>query len=70
MVTILGSIVAIIWGGGGLYDHTMSTIIFTLITNKIFIQAPKNYEGSGYGLNLYLLTLQLCEVNHILGEVD
>jgi hypothetical protein len=28
--------------GVGLYDHFMSTIIFTLMMNKIFIRAPKS----------------------------
>ena len=35
MMTILGSIVNII-GRGNLYDHLMSTRIFTLIMNKKF----------------------------------
>ena len=34
MLTILGSIVNV--SGETLYDHLMSTRIFTLITNKIF----------------------------------
>jgi hypothetical protein len=34
-LTIIGSIVNII--GGDLYDHIMSTRIFTLVMNKIFI---------------------------------
>ena len=37
MITILGSIVNIIWGLGDLYDHLMSMRIFTLKMNKIFI---------------------------------
>jgi hypothetical protein len=39
MNTILGSIVNVI--GVDLYDHLMSTRIFTLIMNKIFRGAPK-----------------------------
>ena len=39
-ITIIGSKVNII-GGGGLYDHLMSMIIFTLIMNKVFVRAPK-----------------------------
>ena len=36
LLTILGSVVNII--GGDQYDHLMISIIFTLITNKIFIE--------------------------------
>ena len=36
MITILGSKVNII-GEGALYDHLMSTRIFNLIMNKIFV---------------------------------
>ena len=38
IITNLGSIVNIIWGGGrDLYDHLMSTTIFTSTMNKIAI---------------------------------
>ena len=45
MMTIPGSIVNII--GGDLYDHLMSTRIFILIKQRIFIQALNKYENSG-----------------------
>jgi hypothetical protein len=51
MTNILNSIVNII--GGNLYDHLMSTKIFTLIMNEIFMSS----EESGYGLNLDLLSM-------------
>jgi hypothetical protein len=35
MITILRSIINIVWGD--LYEHLMSTRTFTLILNKIFI---------------------------------
>ena len=38
MQTIIGSIVNMT---RGLYDHLMSTRIFALIMNEIFIRAPK-----------------------------
>ena len=41
MITILGSMVSITWGEGGLYDHFSS----------------KNFEESGYSLDLDLLTI-------------
>lgn len=40
---------------GDLYDHLMSTGIFTLILNKIFYLGSKNYE-SDYSLYLDILT--------------
>ena len=39
-------------GMSTLYDHLMSTRIFTLMVNKIHIRAPKVHEESGYGLDL------------------
>ena len=51
MTTVLNSIVNII--GGDLYDHLMSTKIFTLNMNEIFM----NFEESGYNLNLDLLSM-------------
>jgi hypothetical protein len=48
MIAILGSIINII---GGLYDHLMSTIIFTLIIYEIL-----THEESSNGLNLDLVT--------------
>ena len=45
MSTILSSIINII--GGDLYDHSITTRIFTLI----FDTNSKNYEESGYGFN-------------------
>ena len=47
-------------GGGAagqLYNHLMSTRIFTLIMNKLFILSSENYEEIGYGLDLDLLTI-------------
>ena len=43
LLTIIGSIVNIIGGGGrgDLYDHLISLRILTLTINKIFIGAPK-----------------------------
>ena len=40
MVIIVGSIVNMI-GRGDLYDHLMSSRVFTFIMNTIFIRAPK-----------------------------
>ena len=49
-ITVLGSIVNKIGGGrGALYDRLISTRIFTLIMNS------RNYEESGYDLNLNLV---------------
>ena len=43
---------------GDLYDQVMSTRIFILIVNEIFVRGnSKNYEESGHGLNLDLLTI-------------
>ena len=39
MITIVASIIDLL--GGNLYDHSMSTRIFTLILNKIYVWAPK-----------------------------
>lgn len=41
----------------GLYGHSISTIIFTSITNNIFIRAPIIIKNSGYGLDLDLLSI-------------
>ena len=41
MLTILSGIVNIIYMGGDMYDHLMSTRIFTLIMHKIFKRALK-----------------------------
>ena len=38
---MIASIINMILGGGVLFDHSMSTRIFTLIINKIFIGTPK-----------------------------
>ena len=43
------------WGGS--YDHLISTRIFTIKFNKIFIQAPKKFRKVGYSLNLDLLSI-------------
>ena len=51
MTTISNSTVNII--GGNLYDHLMSTKIFTLIMNEIFM----SFEESGYSLDLDLLPM-------------
>ena len=42
---------------GNLYDHLMSTRIFTLVMNEIFIISSHNYNESGYGLALDLLPI-------------
>jgi hypothetical protein len=52
---ILGSIVNII---GDLYDHLMNTNIFTLIMKEKDIHtSSENYEESGYGLNVDVVTM-------------
>ena len=44
--------------GGGVYNHLMSTKIFNLTVNKIFISmSSKNYKESGYSLTMDLLTI-------------
>lgn len=47
---------------GELYDLLMSTIIFTLVTNKICIGALKMIKTNGYGHNLNVLIIShpLC----------
>ena len=50
MMTILNSMVHVMCGD--LYDHLMSTKNFLLIPNKVFIWSFKNYEESGYSLDL------------------
>ena len=54
-ITILGSIINIMEGGGVLYDCLLSMRTFTLIMNKIFIQAPQFMRKGGYHLDLDLL---------------
>ena len=55
-IIILSSIVNIPRGRGrDVYDHCMSTNNFNLLMNRNFISF-KNYEESGYMLNLDLLT--------------
>ena len=64
MYTILGSIVNIF--GVDLYDHLMSTRIFTLIINKILIGAPKNMRNGlqpHFGFANYLLLI-ICFIWH------
>ena len=41
MITIMNSTVNIIQGEEGLYDHFMSTRMFTMIMDKVFIWAPQ-----------------------------
>ena len=51
MITILGPIIHLIWGGGG-YDHLMSTRIYTF-DNKWHHMSSEKREESGYDdLNL------------------
>ena len=61
MLIILGSSVDVIVGD--LYDHLMSTRIFTLIVNMIFMSF-QNHEESGYGLDLDLLTISLLTIGY------
>jgi hypothetical protein len=42
---------------GDLYDHSMSTSIFTLILIKIFMMTSKNHEVNGCMHNLDLLII-------------
>lgn len=42
---------------GDLYDHSMSTSIFTLILIKIFMMTSKNHEANGCMHNLDLLII-------------
>lgn len=55
MITILGSIVYII-GGGGLYDQLMSTTIFTLTMNRILIWAIKMMRKDRCGFANHLIS--------------
>ena len=50
LMTILDSTTNII--GGDLYDHLMSTRIFTFITTKILKRDSKNYKENDYDINL------------------
>jgi hypothetical protein len=54
MINVLGSIVN---GYGDPYDRLMSTRIFILIMNKMFIFALQNYKTNGYEQNLDLLII-------------
>ena len=54
-IAILDSILSIIEGGP--YDHLMSTRIFTLVTNKIFVWTPKSRRKVAYCLDLDILTI-------------
>ena len=57
MLNHLGSTANIIGGREGeLYDHLMSTKIFTLLMTKIHMSS-KHYEECGYGLHSDLLTI-------------
>ena len=49
VLTIPSSIVNMI-GGGDLYDHLMNTRLFTLMTNKIFIQFVKTMRQMVAGM--------------------
>ena len=63
MITVLGSLINIIGG-----TYITSTRIITLIMNKIFMNmSSKNYEKSGYGLDMDLahhLVLIACFTCH------
>ena len=56
-LVIIQGLIGNIIGEGELCDHFMSTRIFILIRNKMFILSFKDYEGSGYGLDLDLLII-------------
>ena len=55
-VTILGSIINIIWED--LYDHSMTTRIFALISNNNIHMTFKIYEKSDYKPRITLDMLQ------------
>ena len=54
LTAILGSIVNIF---GGVYDHLLTTRIFTLLIIINICMSSKHYEENGYGLDLDLLTI-------------
>ena len=60
MITIISSTVNII-GRKGMYDHSIITRIFTLITIRYSFDELHNYEESGYDLKTYLVGL----ANHL-----
>ena len=53
LLTNLGSILNII----GVYNHLMSTRIFTLIMSKEILRSSENHEENGYRHNLDLLII-------------
>lgn len=65
LLTDMGSIVNII---GKTHMIFCKENIFTLIMNKIFLLALRNYEENDYSLDLDLLVLFVCF--KIIGEVD
>ena len=54
IITIVGSILNKIWGGGYVYDHLMSMRIFNMIMGNIFIQSPKMMR------NAVMASIWLC----------